>query len=301
MENNQKNLTYRGSDALKVLAETYQQLYLRPGENSAEAYKNIVLRGANAPEKDLSHFITSGSDSLVYETTPAGEVPVLTLHERADFELFLQIVANRCMPYDIPATQGASILDGLTNWQKINQHKAEFFEQSMRDGNPFPDWGAEFRRFTSDKRNFKDVLIVLSTGPYSNISADVLGFSDEEWIEHSHAIRKAHECTHFICRRLYPKKIDAVWDELVADAVGIYAAFGRFDLKTEEIFLGISDGRYTGGRLQNYDCGGLTLDELAEKVHKVLLSFCDIFAMHNGAIPYEAAVALEEQKENLWK
>jgi hypothetical protein len=55
-----------------------------------------------------------------------------------------------------------------------------------------------------------------------------------------------------ICRRLYPDDIDPVRDELIADAVGLYAAFGRFEPETEVLFLGIRDGRYIGGRLGHY-------------------------------------------------
>ena len=50
----------------------------------------------------------------------------------------------------------------------------------------------------------------------------------------------------------FHEEIEAIWDELVADAVGIYAAFGRYDAELEKLFLGIREGRYTGGRLENY-------------------------------------------------
>ena len=55
-----------------------------------------------------------------------------------------------------------------------------------------------------------------------------------------------------ICRRGYPEDIVPVRDELIADAVGLVAAFGRFDGKLERLFLGVQDGRYTGGRLSGY-------------------------------------------------
>ena len=39
----------------------------------------------------------------------------------------------------------------------------------------------------------------------------------------------------------------------MADAVGLIAAYGRFDSMLERRFLGIDDdGRYIGGRLGNY-------------------------------------------------
>ena len=48
------------------------------------------------------------------------------------------------------------------------------------------------------------------------------------------------------------KTLDPVRDELIADAVGLYAAFGRFDPEKEKLFLGVKGGRYVGGRLENY-------------------------------------------------
>ena len=105
----------RGADVILSLAKIYPQLYLVPGAEGAEAYKTVVECGETPQSTSLSHFICSAEDSLIQEDTPAGKVPVITLHERADFELFLQIMAHRCVKKDIPATQGASILDGVIN------------------------------------------------------------------------------------------------------------------------------------------------------------------------------------------
>ena len=290
---------WRGKAAIERLAEVFQQLYLRPDEAGAQAYQQIVRRGAEAAVKDLSHFLGDERDRLYQEETPAGGVLVLTLHERADFELFLQIVANRCVPREIPPTQGASILDGVINWQRIHRHREAFMQREFAAGNPLPDWQTEFRRFTADKRNYTDALIVLSVGPYSGVPAERLGLDPAEWVERSHVIRRVHECTHFVCRRLYPQKIDAVWDELVADAAGIYAAFGAFDRSMEEVFLGIAEGRYVGGR-QNYT-GGADPDALAETVRDALLAIEGVFRQYSGEGPYDIAMALEEQKEALWK
>ena len=285
----------RGADVIRSLAEIYPQLYLTPGPDSAETYKKIVESGAMSPSTSLSHFRCTGEDSLIEEVTPAGPVPVITLHDRADFELFLQIMAHRCIPKDIPLTQGAAILDGVINWEKIRTHKTEFFLKNGTDA----DWGAEFDRFTSDRKNFKDALVILSYGPYSAVSAEKTGFSDEEWLRLSHIIRKTHECTHFICRRLFPDKKEAVWDELVADAAGIFAAFGRFDSGFEELFLGIRGEEYSGGRLENYIDGDENrqdrLNSLAGKIHRTLAHFSDIAETCDPSDPYGFALRLEEE------
>ena len=293
METEKKNL--RGREVLAWLARTYPQLYVCPGPDGAAVYKEIVLRGQDAPSHSLAHFDTHPGDRLEWETTPAGTVPVITLTGRRDFELFLQIMAFRCTPVPIPRTQGASTLDGVINWTKIRAHKEAF----LRAGGADADWDREFARFTADRANFKDVLIVLSVGPYSAVSADRAGLPEADWLEASHTIRKVHECTHVVCRALFPEKKDAVWDELVADAVGITAAFGRFDPALAELFLGIEDGRYVGGRLENYADGEddrrERLNALAGKIHRIMPLFESVIASCHGKGPYELAIRLEEE------
>lgn len=294
------NEAWKGAEVIRRLAEIYRQLYLRPAEGAEEAYKDIVLRGEEPKEKDLSHFITSPGDTCAWEETPAGPVRVVTLRERADFETFLQIMAYKCTPAEIHPTQGASILDGVINWQKINAHREAFFRQAEERGEPLSAWTAEFKRFTSDKRNYTDALIILSAGPYSGISAGELGLEGEAWLRDSYTIRKFHECTHFLCRRKYREKIDPVWDELVADAVGLFAAYGRYDPETAETFLGIRDGVYRDGRLQIY-AGPEERDALARRIHAVMPEIRkESEALGENTAPYELAVRLEERKEQLW-
>ena len=138
-----------------------------------------------------------------------------------------------------------------------------------------PDWNAEFRRFTADKSNYQDTLIVLSAGPYSNVAAADAKMPEEEWLEKSIIIRQYHECTHVICRKRWPDKIDAVWDELVADAIGIYAAYGRFDAGLEEKGIEFSldeirrlkerSNKYQNGEASEHmDDGELSEDELMD-------------------------------------
>ncbi len=275
---------------LQPFAEIYPQLYLTPGEEGAELYQQIVRKGADAPIHSLNHFRGSDRDAVTTEITPAGEVTVITLGDRRDFELFLQIMANRCVPVEIPATQGASILDGVVNWPKIQRHKEDYLSNG---GNPL-GWKEEFRRFTAEPSNYKDALIILSTGPYSAVRAEETGMTEKEWLTASWQIRKAHECTHFICRRLFPEKIDAIWDELAADAVGLYAAFGHYDLSLAERFLGISPLGYTGGRLENY-AGEADLDALAQKVHQTLLYLNDVIRKEGKTEPWTLAMRLEKE------
>ena len=262
------------------LAETYPQLYLDPDKNDIDAYRPIVLRGDRPERKDLSHFVLDPRDKTEFADTPAGTARVVTLYDRSDFEVF-----NRCMmaakegpEKQIPASMGAATLIAF-NWPRINAHREEFLRKQREAGVQSPDWPEEFRRFTQVKENYMDMLIVLSRGPYSNVSAETAGqmlgreLSEAEWLDMSDTIRKYHELTHFTCRKLYPEKISAVWDELVADAAGIYAALGRYDRRLEELFLGIEDGRYAGGRLENYTYEGTDLDDLSHEISGILEEF----------------------------
>lgn len=228
---------------LNILAAEYPQLYLNPDTDAQETYRRVVLRGGEPGERSLCHYVGDQHDHMETVDTPAGPVRVVTLGNRRDFELVLRglMAAKNGPKAAIPESQGAAMLT-VFNWPRIHAHLALFPEEEQ---------AAEFKRFTSVKENYLDALVVLSRGPYSGVPA-AAGLSDSEWLDRSDTIRRFHELTHVICRRLYPDDIDAVRDELIADAVGLYAAFGCFDPETEKLFLGIKDGHYVGGRLENY-------------------------------------------------
>lgn len=229
---------------LKRLAADYPQLYLNPDTDSREAYRRVVLRGEEPERKSLSHYRGDPGDREEIADTPAGPVRVVTLGNRQDFELALRsLMAARDGPLTpIPASQGAAMLT-VFNWPRIHAHLALYPEEER---------AAEFKRFTAVRENYVDMLVLLSRGPYSHVDAAAVGETEEEWLEHSDTIRRYHELTHVICRRLCPGDVAPIRDELVADAVGLIAAYGRFDPETEKRFLGIRDGRYVGGRLGNY-------------------------------------------------
>ena len=272
------------STVIERLAETYPQLYLDPDKADIEEYKACVRKGERPAECSLSHFVTDERDCAETVETPAGTAEVITLYNRHDFEVFVRcMMAARKGPLDqIPATMGAATIVAF-NWPKINAHRKAFMEEQRNAGVLFPDWNAEFKRFTAVKANYQDLLIVLSRGPYSNVTAAQVSecltadgrspVSEDEWIRMSGDIRKYHELTHFVCRNLYPDKIDEIWDELAADAAGIYGATGEYSRGLEELFLGITDGRYTGGRLENYTAEGTDMDKLAAAADTVLREF----------------------------
>ena len=229
---------------LERLASEYPQLYLNPDTDTQETYRRMVLRGEEPEAKSLAHYRGDPADREELTETPAGSVRVVTLGNRQDFELALRgLMAAKDGPEAvIPESQGAAMLT-VFNWPRIHAHLALYPEEER---------AAEFKRFTAVRENYVDMLVLLSRGPYSHVDAAAVGETEAAWLEHSDTIRRYHELTHVICRRLCPGDVAPIRDELVADAVGLYAAYGCFDPETEKLFLGIRDGRYVGGRLENY-------------------------------------------------
>ena len=295
---------------IEQLAEIYPQLYLDPDSADIEEYKACVRKGERPAECGLSHFVMDERDCAEDIDTPAGVAKVITLHNRHDFEIFVRIMlaAKEGPDKKVPQTMGASTIVAF-NWPRINAHREAFLEEQRAVGVPEPDWSAEFKRFTSVRENYQDLLIVLSCGPYSNVDADRVnellteagheGISDDAWRELSGKIRKYHELTHFVCRKLYPDKIEVVWDELVADAVGIYGAFGGFRKDLEELFLGISGCRYTGGRLENYTEESTDLDELVAWADSVLGEFEMMISRVHGSDVFGIMKLLEDSWDRM--
>ena len=289
-----------GKNTAAALAEIYPQLYIVPcGEESEEQYRQTVRRGILPAVRKLDHFICDDGDSCVNTETPAGTVAVVTFVRREDFEMFYTIMGYKCVRTEIPPEIGAAILDGVINRTKINSHLEEY-ENTEKAAGRIPDRNAEFQRFTADKKNYLDALIVLSSGCYSNIPPERVGLSEEEWLKKSHEIRLAHECTHFICRRKYREQIEPVWDEIVADAAGIIYAFGRFDGDLERMFLGVSESGYTGGRLERY-ASDTDTDTLAKKVDKTIRGISEIYRKSGSSGAYEFAETLEKAQYDLWE
>ena len=274
---------------IEKLADIYPQLCLDPDRDPIERYQAIVRRGEQPHTRDLAGYHGDPRDRIETVDTPVGSVMTVFLFDRSDFKRFVRnMMAAKKGPQEIiPKTQGAATIIAF-NWPKIFAHKKAFLVEAKLQGVAEPDWSAEFKRFTADKTNYQDTLIVLSSGPYSNVTAADVGLSEEEWLEKSAVIRQYHECTHVICRKQWPDKIDAVWDELVADAIGIYAAYGRYDAGLEEKFLGIRDGKYTGGRLENYT------DRIdAEHISSILSDFAALFEQNRDTEPFDMIEVLE--------
>lgn len=96
-------------------------------------------------------------------------------------------------------------------------------------------------------------IILLNRAPYSNISAEKLSLTEEDWLKKSHAIRLRHESAHYETLRLFGGMKNHALDEILADCLGQIAAFGNFDAEWQRIFFGLEKGGdKCTGRLQFY-------------------------------------------------
>ncbi|MFN7976727.1 MAG: hypothetical protein U0P30_01240 [Vicinamibacterales bacterium] len=193
-------------------------------------------------------------------------MPVVVADARADFERLVQCLTARNELEIVPPGMGACLVSGLVNWDRVRRHEA-----AWRAAHPTADeadWQEEWRRFSSDRAAYQDRVLLLGTGPYSGIRP--AGIDPAEWLVRSLVIRREHECTHYATFRAYGVVRTHVFDEILADFIGLLRAFGRYDGALARQILGIdAAGRRLGGRLENYR-GTPPLSEAAFDVVAVL-------------------------------
>lgn len=256
----------KGRNAIEVLATRFPQLYVAPAEGAQDTHKLAAARGIMPKGANLDHFASDSEDMLSTVETPAGPVETLFLKNRADFETFLQIVGHKSMPVEIARTVGAITYRGLPDWNEVRCARKEYLAGGGED------WASEFRRLAAVPGAFRAELVVISEGPYSNVSAAQTSYAEDEWLRVSRGIRLNHECAHVVCRRLMPGDILPVWDEITADVVGLLCATKCYDVRLAALFLGVTEDGFAGGRLFEYlnDDQKARADEVSTEVYGAL-------------------------------
>ena len=225
---------------------------VQKGISKSNAYRAVTLRGEDvsgcqeATGLALNH---PESMQLFLHPTVAGRIPVIVIPDRSDFVSLVQAITCRNEPKNVPPSMGACMVQGYNNWDRVHQAKAEWLRLY-----PEGDWTLEFFDFKEKKELYRDRLILLSDGPYSNVSAASMGLDTEEWLKKSLIIRLEHECTHYMTRRLLGSMQNNLLDELLADYRGIVAAFGAYRAVLFLTFMGLKNyPEYrAGGRFENY-------------------------------------------------
>jgi hypothetical protein len=228
---------------------------IREGISQTDAYRAATLRGMPTEGMtEASGLVLARPDELrlIVHPSPAGPIPVLIPGDRADFVTLVRALRMRNEPVPVPGSMGACMVAGLNNWDRIREYRRRWEAES--DDSSEDGWQREFRRLVPRKELYQDRFLIISDGPYSNVAASEIGFSEQEWRRASATIRLEHECTHYFTLRVLGSMRNNLLDELIADYEGITAAAGRYRADWFLRFMGLESfpAYREGGRLQNY-------------------------------------------------
>ncbi|HET9210903.1 MAG TPA: hypothetical protein VFR03_10925 [Thermoanaerobaculia bacterium] len=235
----------RTRGAFAVLREHLPQLRfpVRPGISETEGYRAATRRGVppeEIPEATGLAVERPEAIELAIHESPAGRIPLLIARRREEFAVLLQALTKRNEPEPVPAAQGALMVSGYNNWSRIRELRRRW------EALPAPEretatWNEEFQRIQSRRELYQDRFILLSDGPYSAVPAADLRLEEAEWRAISLALRRDHECAHYLTRRLFGSMRNNLLDELIADYTGMVGATGRFRAAWFLRFVGLED------------------------------------------------------------
>ena len=245
----------RASGAAEVLRAKLVQLRfpIARGISSDPLYLASTRRGEPAPENARGvSFASPKAINISIHETPAGRIPIVVAEDRSDFVTLLQALTCRNEPREIPPAQGACMVAGYNNWDRIHAYRLAW--ERDNPGAMAHDWQTEFRRLIPRRERYQDRFILLSGGSYSGVPASRVGLTRDRWLEMSLAIRREHECVHYFTRRVLGSMSNSLHDELIADYVGITLALGKYRPDWFLRFMGLE--RFpifrSSGRLRSY-------------------------------------------------
>ncbi|SDZ01611.1 DUF7005 family protein [Hymenobacter psychrophilus] len=261
--------TYREEGAFQLLKTCYPQLnfHIQEGINKTQDYIDVVLKGKSLPRSGGATPLLNKPEGVRFtlHESIAGKVPVLTVADNEDFVKLVQCLLYKNNPTPVPHSMGALLLSGINNWDRIKALKTEW-----QQNNPSESWNQEFsKNILPNPGLYKDKLIILSTKPYSAVSAEFLGLSEADWMSQSLTLRLEHECTHLYTLSRYGCASNNLHDELVADYIGISNTIGFYSKEWMLAFIGLEGypNYRQGGRLENYvNNANLTLEDFRQLI-----------------------------------
>jgi hypothetical protein len=218
------------------------------GISGTPEYQSLALAGHRSLEEVRAALAFDGpawespaSLRVFLHDTGAGLLPVIQAGARADFVTLVRAIGHRNEPVVIPASMGSNFVNGY-----VNRRRYLRVREALAAGLLAPE--------SRDPQLWKDKFLLLASGPYSGVFAESTGLTPAEWIDRSTLLRLHHESCHYLVRRLFPKLVFGIQDELVADFAGLMAATGGFRAADFLLFMGLE--RFpevrAGGRMANY-------------------------------------------------
>ena len=145
---------------------------------------------------------------------------------------------------------------------------------TAREAKKYPPTVNAFTIPCRAEKIYRHRVILLNAAPYSNISAERLLLTAEDWLKKSYLIRLRHESAHYETLRLLGGMKNHALDEIVADSLGQIAAFRDFNANRQRIFFGLTEGgSKCDGRL-NFYCQKVLPDELP-KIYRAVDEYLD--------------------------
>ncbi len=246
---------------LEYLRERLPQLQIpvAEGVSKTPAYVDVTLRGRPLAAGDFEGRLELARPErlrLLIHEHPAGALPVLVAADRGDFETLVRALAWRGEPKPISPSVNAQIVTGFINWDRMRAHRAAWAAQvdpAMAEAL----WPVEMNRVAATERwRYQDRFIITLVHPYSDVTAAQLGLalSEAEWVERSTALRVEHEFTHYATHRVFGTMSLNLFDETLADFMGMTHALGAFRADWYLCFLGLEAWPEVraGGRARTY-------------------------------------------------
>ncbi len=238
----------RGDGVFEALRRRFVQLRcpIAAGISQHDAYRRATLRGEfEAAEAFAPGLALERPDALELRIvqTLAGRVPAIVAETRADFVTLVQALTARHEPADVPASMGACLVSGLTNWDRVARHRAQWTADVGPQAASAAAWAEELRRLAPRKALYQDRVMLLSRGPYAGVPACDVGLDERTWLDRSLIVRQEHELTHYFTWRVFGAMQNHLRDELLADYVGLLRGCGEYRADVAQRVLGIdADG-----------------------------------------------------------
>ena len=259
------------------------QFPIEKGISKTEAYVNTTLRGKeNLSKLELKLKKSSVLKLEIYKSALVGSVPVLIVPNDEDFNSIICALSNKNEPQELPKSMGASFINGINNWDRIQRLKANWLKQ-----NPTGNWSLYFKEHILPKPHlFKDKLMVLTTKVYSAIKSKTIGVSESAWKSSSLVLRREHECAHLFTLKQYGCMANNMHDEIIADYAGITKVVGQFNKEWFLHFVGLENyPKYRkGGRLENYQGSKKLSKEAFEGLKTIVKNAADSLCAFDYAL-----------------
>jgi hypothetical protein len=239
------------SSGFEALGDRLVQLRfpIREGISQTEAYRAVTRRGTRPADLSLGAGIQLRQPercTVSIHPTWAGAIPVVQTGSREDFEALVRAFTARNEPVAVPASQGACIVAGYNNWDRVRRLQDRWTLEHV-------DRPLALGDLAERKDEYQDRFLLLSDGWYSGVPPERLALTAPEWRRLSLIIRREHECAHYWTRRVRSSMRNRIFDEVIADYAGMFAACGRFRADWFLAFLGVDgEGVAPEGRLRNY-------------------------------------------------